>query len=70
MSVIRHPRIPSFFKILVQNPCVGQKTSTESIFVKYYKIVKTMIRWLEAFAKVCIYIVILLEIECKVMIAM
>ena len=70
MSFIRHPRIPKISKILARNLCVGQKISTESVFCKYYKIVKTMIRWLVAFAKVCIYIVIMLEVECKVMIAM
>ena len=40
------------------------------LFSKYYKIVKTMIRWLGAFAKVCVYIIVLLEVECKAMIAM
>ena len=70
MSTIRHPRIPNFSKNLTRNPCIGQKIITECIFVKYDKHVKTMIRWLGAFAKVCIFIVILFEVECKAMIAM
>ena len=69
MSIIQHPQIPKFSKILARNPCVEQRMITESIFL-CYKIVKTMIKWLAAFAKMCIYIVVLLEVECKVMIAM
>ena len=37
-------------------------------FLKHYKVVKTMIKWLRAFAKVYIYIVILFKVECKTMI--
>ena len=38
--------------------------------LKSDKVVKTMIRWLGAFAKVCIYFAILFEVEFKVMIGM
>ena len=70
MSVRRHPWIPNFPIILARNPCVGQKIATESGFFKYYKTVKTMIKWLGAFEKVCIYFVILFEVEFRAMIAM
>ena len=43
---------------------------SESVFLKCYKVVKTIVRWLGAFSKVCIYIVVLFEVEFKAMIVM
>ena len=42
----------------------------ESIFLKNDKILRTIIRWIQTFAKVCIYVVIMFDFEYKAMIAM